>query len=183
MMSGLVEVGISAIVRKDTLIALGGSNLLTTPVELNPKEYVKTLELLRKIDFFTEVPDDDLRGILLSLHKQTFEPGKTILFQGEIANRLFIVVKGGVSISSKAKGQNLALAELAPPSYFGEISLLRPVSATATATAGVDGAELIILNHDALTELSKRIPDIQTRIQTVIESRIASKKKASESDE
>lgn len=156
---------------------------MSNPVELNPKEYVKTLEILRKIDFFTEVPDDDLRGILLSLQKQAFEPGKVILFQGEIANRLFIVVSGGVAITSKAKGQNLALADLTPPAYFGEISLLRPVSATATATAGADGAELIILNHDALTELSKRIPDIHSRIHTVIESRIASKKKASETEE
>lgn len=156
---------------------------MSNPVELNAKEYVKTLELLRKVDFFGAVPDDDLRGILLSLQKQMFEAGKVILFQGEIANRLFIVVSGSVSITSKTKGQNLALADLTPPSYFGEISLLRPVSATATATAGPNGAELIILNHDALTELSKRIPDIHTRIHTVIESRIASRKKASEGDE
>jgi CRP-like cAMP-binding protein len=156
---------------------------LSNPTELSPKEYVKTLELLRKIDFFTEVPDDDLRGILMSLQKQSFDPGKTILFQGEIANRLFILIRGAVTIASKNRGQNLALADLKPPAYFGEISLIRPVSANATVTAGDEGAELIILNHDAMTELSRRIPDIQTRIQSVIESRLASRKKAAESDE
>ena len=156
---------------------------MSTPSELDPREYVKTLELLRKIDFLGAVGDDDLRGILLSLQKQTYPPNKTILFQGEIGNRLFILVKGAVSIVSKAKGQTLALAELKPPSYFGEISLLRPVSATATASAGDEGAELIILNHDALTELSKRIPDIQSRIQSVIDSRLASSKKAAETEE
>ena len=156
---------------------------MSNPVELDPKEYVKTLELLKKIDFLAEVPEDDLRGVLFSLHKQVFGPNKTILFQGEIANRLFIIGQGGVTISSRKKGQNLALAELKPPAYFGEISLLRPMSAMATATASDQGAELIILNHDALTELSKRIPDIQTRIQTIIDSRLASSKKAHEDDE
>jgi CRP-like cAMP-binding protein len=156
---------------------------LSNPAELDPRDYVKTLELLKKIDFLANVPDDDLRGILLSLQKQAFSANKTVLFQGEIANRLFILIRGSVTIASKSKGQTLALADLKPPAYFGEISLLRPMSATATATAGDDGAELIILNHDALTELSKRIPDIQTRIQSVIDTRLASNKKTSETEE
>lgn len=166
-----------------TLDPDGGSELLSTPVELDPKDYVKALEVLRKVDFLSSVDDDDLRGVLMSLQKQNHGPNKTILFQGEIANRLFILVKGGVKIASKSKGQTIVLAELAPPSYFGEISLLRPMAATATATAGENGAELIIFNHDALTELSKRVPDIQTRIQTVIDDRLASRKKAAESEE
>ena len=152
-------------------------------MELDPKEYVKTMELLKKIDFFANVSDDDLRGVLLSLQKQGFGANKTILFQGEIANRLFIIVQGSVAISSRKKGQNLVLAELKAPAYFGEISLLRPMAATATANAGDAGAELIILTHEAMTELSKRLPDIHTRIQTVIDSRLASSKKAHEIDE
>jgi CRP-like cAMP-binding protein len=156
---------------------------LSSPAELDPREYVKTLEHLKKVDFLASVPDDDLRGVLLSLQKQTYGPNKTILFQGEIASRLFVLVRGSVSISAKSRGQTLALAELTPPAYFGEISLLRPMSATATATAGDEGAELIIFNHDALSELSRRIPDIQNRIQSVIDARLASKKKAAESDD
>jgi CRP-like cAMP-binding protein len=156
---------------------------LSNPVELDPKEYVKTLEILKNVDIFSGVPEDDLHGILLSLQKLNAGPNKTILFQGEIANRLFILVKGGVIISAKSKGQKVQLADLRPPSYFGEISLLRPMSATATATTGDDGAELIILNHDALTELSKRIPDIHSRIQGVIDTRLADRKKAHETEE
>lgn len=156
---------------------------MSNPVELDPKEYVKTVELLKKLDFFATVPDDDLRGILLSLQKQSYGPNRTILFQGEIANRMFILVKGSVAISSKKKGQALALADLKPPSYFGEISLLRPMSATATATAGDEGAELLILSHEALTEISKRIPDIQVRFESIINSRLASSKKARETEE
>jgi CRP-like cAMP-binding protein len=160
-----------------------GARNLSNPVELDPKEYASVLGLLKQIDFLADVPDAELQNILFSLQKETVRANKVILFQGEIANRLFIIRKGGVMITTKNKGQKLALAEMKEGMYFGEISLLRPMSATATATAGDDGAELVILTHDAMSAIAKKIPDIQQRIQKIIDTRLASKKKAKESDE
>jgi CRP/FNR family transcriptional regulator len=156
---------------------------LENPVDLDPKEYVPVLALLKQIDFLQNVPEPELKNILFSLQKQDFGPGKTILFQGEISNRLFIIRKGEVSITTKNKGQKITLAQLNAPMYFGEISLLRPTSATATATAGDDGAELLIITHDAMSSISRKIPDIQTRIKAVIDVRIASKQKAKDANE
>ncbi len=153
-------------------------------VDLDPKEYVTTLELLRKIDFLQDVPESELKNILFCLQKQKISGSKTILFQGEIANRLFIIREGSVGITTKnTKGEKVTLAELSSPTYFGEISLLRPMSATATVTAGPDGADLLILTHDALTQLAKKVPDIQNRIQKIIEARLASKQKAKQVEE
>ena len=153
---------------------------MSSPTDLDPKEYVATLAILRQIDFLKDVPDDNLKSMLFSLQRQKFAAKSKVLFQGEIANRLFIVTRGSVTISSRQKGQTHVLAELKPPAYFGEISLLRPMSATATASAGDDGADLIILTHDAMTDLSKKIPGIVDRIQAVIDTRLASRKKATE---
>lgn len=151
-------------------------------LELNPKEYAATLTLLKQIDFLQGVPEDELKNVLFSLQKQNFGADKKILFQGEIANRLFIIRQGKVIISTRNKGAKLVLAELIAPMYFGEISLLRPMSATATATAGEEGADVIILTHDSLTELSKKIPDIEQRIQKIIDSRLSSKQQAKQKD-
>lgn len=156
---------------------------MIAPVDLDPKEYVQTLDLLKKIDFLKDVPEDELKNILFSVQKQIFPPNKTILFQGEIANRLFVIRTGGVIITTKAKGQKVTLAELSANSYFGEISMLTPMSATATVTASDKGTDLIIITHDTLTALSKRVPDIQERIQKTIASRLASKKKATEDED
>ena len=153
---------------------------MSTPTDLDPKDYVATLGILRQIDFLKDVPDENLKSMLFSLQRQKFGAKSKVLFQGEIANRLFIVTRGSINISSKQKGQVHLLAELKPPAYFGEISLLRPMSATATASAGDDGADLIILTHDAMTDLSKKIPGIVDRIQAVIDTRLASRKKVSE---
>ena len=151
--------------------------------ELDAREYAPSLELLRKIDFLEGVPDEDLKSILFSLQKQVFAPSRTILFQGEISNRLFIVRKGSVLISIKNRGEKLRLAELTPPMYFGEISLLTPSSATATVASGEEGADLLILSHESFNQLSKKLPDIRERIQTVIQSRLSAAKEARKSDD
>lgn len=156
---------------------------MASPIsEIDPKEFPAVLELLRKIDFLSGVQDAELKSMLLTLQKQSFPKGATLLFQGEIANSLFIIRKGGVSISTKNKGTKIPLAELAPPQYFGEISLLRPLSATATVTAGDDGADVLILAHDAMASLRKKIPDLEQRIQKIIDARIAAKQKAKDID-
>jgi CRP-like cAMP-binding protein len=149
---------------------------------LDPKEFAAVLDLLKKIDFLGGVQDAELKSMLLSLQKQTFPKLATILFQGEIANSLFIIRKGSVSITTKNKGTKLVLAELKPPQYFGEISLLRPMSATATVTAGDDGADVLILTHDAMSTLRKKIPDIDQRIKQIIDTRIAAREKAKDID-
>jgi CRP-like cAMP-binding protein len=151
--------------------------------ELDPKDYVAALDVLKKIDFFQGVAEDTLKSLLFSIQKETIPANKTILFQGEIANRLCIIQAGCVDITTKNKGTRIVLAELTPPSYFGEISLLRPISATATVTAGEEGAQLLIISHDVMSAINKKIPDIETRIQKVIETRLASKKQARDAEE
>lgn len=156
---------------------------MSIAIDLDPKEYTSVLEVLRKIDFFEGVSEETLNSLLFSIQKESVAPKKVILFQGEIANRLCIIRKGNVEITTKNKGSRLVLAELASPAYFGEISLLRPVSATATVTAGDQGADLLIISHEAMKQLTKKIPDLTKRIETIIETRLASKKKAKDTDE
>lgn len=149
-------------------------------IDLDPKEYMPTLALLKQIDFFQNVPEAELKNVLFSLQKGNVPANNKILFQGEISNRLYIIRKGGVVITTKNKGEKIQLAELKAGAYFGEISLLRPMSATATVTSGDEGADLVILSHESMAAITKKIPDIQERIKQVIDSRMAAKKKAKE---
>jgi CRP-like cAMP-binding protein len=156
---------------------------VTTPVDLDPKEYGQTLEFLKQIDFLKGVPDDNLKSMLFSLQKQDFAAGKIILRQGEIGTNLYMIRRGKVIITTKARANRIHLAELHPPLYFGEISLLRPTSATATVTAGDEGAEVLILSNESVSQLSRKFSDIQVRIQSVIEARISAKQQAKDADE
>ncbi len=156
---------------------------LSNPVELDPKQYDPALGLLKNIEFLDGVPDDILKSILPKLQYQQFPKSAKILFQGEIANRLFLVCKGSVVITAKEKGKSFHLAELKPPQYFGEISLLRPTSATATVTAGEEGANVLILTYEVFqTVLVLKIPDIKERLQKVIDARLAQKKQVKDAE-
>ena len=155
----------------------------TNAIDIDPKEYLQTLEFLKQIDFLKGVPPDNLKSLLFSLQKQTFAPGKPIVRQGEIGNSLYFIRHGKVSITTKAKGGQIHLAELTIAHYFGEISLLRPTSATATVTAGDAGTEVLILSRDSMLQLSKKFSDIEDRIKNVIDSRLAAKKKAKDAEE
>ena len=95
--------------------------LLDSPTEINPKEYVEVLGILRTIDFLLGVDDAILKNLLFYLQKQSFPKNRQVLFRGEIANRLFIVRKGSATVSIRKDGQPVTLAELTPPNYFGEI--------------------------------------------------------------
>lgn len=156
---------------------------MNQPIPLNPKQYEPAVQLLKRIDFLKGISEEDLKGILGSLQYQQFGKDGKILFKGEISNRLFLVCRGSVDISTKNKGSLLHLATLKPPMYFGEISLLNPTSATATATAGEEGANVIILTHESFEALTQKIPDLRARIQKVIDGRIASNEKAKKSEE
>ncbi len=156
---------------------------MSNPVDLNPKQYDPAFTLLKNIEFFEGVPEDILKSILPKLQYQQFPKSAKILFQGEIANRLFIVCKGSVLISAKDKGKKYDLAELKPPQYFGEISMMRPTSATATVTAGEEGANVLILDNETFQNfLSVKIPDIKERIQKVIDARLAQKKQMKDAE-
>lgn len=156
---------------------------MANPIDIDPKEYVQTLEFLKQIDFLKGVPDDNLKSMLFTLQKQDFEAGKIILRQGEIGANLYIIRKGKVAITAKSGNNRLTLGELNPPQYFGEISLLTPTSATATVTAGEEGVQVLILTNESVIQLSKKFSDIQQRIRAVIDTRVAGKKQAREAEE
>lgn len=156
---------------------------MSNPVSLEPKQYEAAFGLLKNIDFLEGVPDDIVNTLVPKLQYQQFGKGAKILFQGEIANRLFIVCKGSVHIASKDKGKVLHLADLTPPQYFGEISLMRPTSANATAIAGEEGANVLMLSNETFQSfLLIKIPDIKERIQKIIDARLAQKKELKDAE-
>jgi cAMP-dependent protein kinase regulator len=67
---------------------------------------------------------------------RTFQPGETLVAQGEEAEGLFLLASGAVRVTGKdADGDRIVIAELGPGDVVGEISLVLRRPATATVTA------------------------------------------------
>lgn len=79
---------------------------------------------------------DQLSWITRELEPFTYHPGETILHQGDMADRFYIITKGEVEIFlHHPDGQEIVVDRLGHGQYFGEIGLLQGGTRTATVRA------------------------------------------------
>jgi len=85
-------------------------------------------------------------NFLASLSKvERFEPGRLIFREGDDGDRAYIVVEGGVMISTNVPGAGEeALAFLGRGDYFGEMALIDGAPRSADAKADYDSGALVL---------------------------------------
>ena len=136
-------------------------------------------ESVIKTGLFSGITEAELNSLLDGMEKQSYNANATILFQGEISNRLYLVQAGLVSVWARKAGAKIKVAELAAGSYFGEISLLTPSAATATIKAE-NATDIIFLPGEVVEAVVKNNPPLSTEIHNEIEKRLAARKKVLE---
>jgi len=85
--------------------------------------------------------DKQLFELIPQLKMLTFQPGETIIRQGELADKFYILVEGEVEVIQELpNSESKLLKTLGPNTYFGEIGLLQETKRTATVRATNDAA-------------------------------------------
>jgi len=100
------------------------------------REQESRVALLRSLELFAPLTDDETHALAAQLIGTPFGPGDIITRQGEPSDSLYILARGQVGIfRDAAPGSSPArprLATLAAPAYFGEMGLLTGQARTAT---------------------------------------------------
>ena len=78
------------------------------------------MELLRGVQLFHGVGDEDLATIAAKANEVSFDPGRTIVRQGEVGTGFFMIVSGIARVVRDGE----TLSRLGPGEFFGELSLL-----------------------------------------------------------
>ncbi|MFZ5569398.1 MAG: PAS domain S-box protein [Thermodesulfobacteriota bacterium] len=115
-------------------------------------------QFLRNIPFFKSLPPDDITAICAACHEERFEQETVIFREGEIGDRVYIIVEGEVRIWKNHGGpQPYTLTLLAPGDMFGEMALIdqRPRSATAVVE-GHAARLLSVFQHDFAAFIERR---------------------------
>ncbi|MCW5729434.1 MAG: mechanosensitive ion channel family protein [Alphaproteobacteria bacterium] len=118
--------------------------------ETRMSRHLTPLELLRRIEMFDVLAEEDVAELSRNLVERRFAPGHAVVRSGDPGGSLFVLAEGLLEVEGKsAEGRKVRLARIEPGGVFGEMSLLtgQPRSAdvvclTEALLYEVDGAAL-----------------------------------------
>jgi small-conductance mechanosensitive channel/CRP-like cAMP-binding protein len=135
-------------------------------------------ELLKRIDIFAIMDEEQLANIAAAMQKKEFDEKEFIVSQGEEGSSLFIIEEGLVHVLVKdAKGKDKWVAHLQPGGFFGEMALLTGELRTASVRAET-GVICHEVDKEVLLPIFQEHPELLERISEMMASRKAQLRKA-----
>jgi ABC-type lipoprotein export system ATPase subunit len=118
---------------------------------------------------------DQMTWVARQLQRDTYEPGTTIVHQGEMADRFYIITRGEVEIYlTHPDGQEIVVDRLGSGKYFGEIGLLHGGTRTATVRAAPETeVEVASLDRDSFVSLLKEDERTREAVERIRSERIS----------
>lgn len=104
--------------------------------------------------------------------REHFEPGDLVFRQGDLGDRLYIIVKGAVEVVREDARGETVLARLGAGAYFGEMALLQRTTRNATVRA-VETTDLLSLPQGEFSLLAAHLPELRRGFEKVAEQRQA----------
>jgi len=99
-------------------------------------------------------------------------PHALVIGEGDPGAGLYVVLRGDVHVTRGAPNEAQPLARLGPSEVFGEIALVTHEPATATVSAGDQGASLLFLSRDYFERLIAAVPELRNYFERLSEDRL-----------
>jgi ABC-type lipoprotein export system ATPase subunit len=108
------------------------------------------------------------------LERAVYPPGSTIIQQGEIADKFFILVQGECDVSLKHPGgSEIVVDHLTPGCYFGEMALVRGGTRTANVRAWKKSpVHVMTLDRETFNDLTQESPLLKQELDQIIAERL-----------
>lgn len=127
-------------------------------------DLIEKILVLRKVPLFSNLSAELLQSIAEIVQQEDIAAGETIFKQDEIADGVYIVVKGGVEIIKNQQVINYCESG----GFFGELALLDDAPRFASAIAKVD-SQLFYIEKSDFNRLTDEVPEILRALtQTII---------------
>jgi CPA1 family monovalent cation:H+ antiporter len=127
-------------------------------------------ELLRKIPFFSTIPETDFDELATKMKRHSVTADEKVIQQGDADDRLFMIARGVVRISREVDSAEVNLATLIAGDFFGEMALLHDEKRTATVTS-MSPCTFYVLERNALLEAMEENPSIKTALELAYQQR------------
>lgn len=126
--------------------------------------------VLRGLDLFRDLGEEELQHIAAALMYAPFGHGETLTKQGNTAHWLYIIVTGEVSVRVTVDGDEREVSRLDGPAFVGEMGLLTGEQRTATIVAVTD-VECYRLDKTAFESILQARPQLATTVANILTRR------------
>ncbi|HZM87033.1 MAG TPA: FAD-dependent oxidoreductase [Blastocatellia bacterium] len=106
----------------------------------------------------------------MGITQEHFEPGEEVFHQGDLGDRIYIIVNGEAEVVREDGDLEIILAKLGSGEYFGEMALLKQSTrgATVRCTAPMD---TLSLPKREFSMLAAYLPQMRETLESVMEQR------------
>jgi len=131
------------------------------------KEAVLIAEFLQKCPLFAAQPADMLANCAERMKRESFAPEETIIRQGEIGDKFYVIESGSVEVSGIKEGLPFAGIALGVGDFFGEVALLTGTPRNATVVAR-EPVTLFTLAKEHFDEARASSKTLEQRLRAVL---------------
>jgi CRP-like cAMP-binding protein len=119
--------------------------------------------LLRNVDLFTALEDDEIRHLATRLTRRELDRGQVLMTADTAPHTLSIVDSGVLSVTADESTGYVEVSRLGPGDAIGEVGLLAGVSTKVQITA-LTRCAAYQLHKDDLTPILKNNPEVAERM-------------------
>ena len=130
-------------------------------VEIKSANGLTLRDLLRKISYFEQCSDIELRQVIEKGYRKKLPPGNTICRENDPGDSFYIILSGEVEVFVESIGKQVAVRK--PGEFIGEMSLLTGAPRTATLRT-LANTTLFVVDRNNLQSLLARHQDLADKI-------------------
>lgn len=126
---------------------------------------------LRKVPIFHGLSPDELKAISYTVTEEEASPDQVIFRQGDLGDRMYIMVSGKVAVVRETPSGEETLAVLRPMEFFGEMAVFDNDVRSATVKA-ITPAVFLVVHRERLNQLMSESEEIGLQVIRVLSSRL-----------
>jgi HEAT repeat protein len=122
-------------------------------------EHLETMLQLRRVPLFERLEPEDLLHVAMIARERSFEPGATLIREGEVGDEMFVLLEGVVRVTRHGPdGEEQSVGDVGPGDHIGELAVLREGRRSGTVTAGDDRVRTLVIGGEGLQSILRERP-------------------------
>jgi NADH dehydrogenase len=109
-------------------------------------------------------------GASRGMSQEHFEPGEDVFHQGDVGDRVYLVVKGQADVLRQQDGGEQLIAKLGPDDWFGEAALMNETTRGATVRCR-QALDVLSLPKREFAVLATNLPELRKSFSHIMEGR------------